>query len=556
MVIEGGRGTGKSTVFLCNCWRNQLAAAENDPAKTIDSFLNKKSVGLYYKVDGAFLSAMDTNSRALQESTGIFNTYLSVELCKELFSYFAAISTRKNIIGDVEYQKIQKAYNRSVRTTPANNLLCFEDLIDDCDNILNAIEDCINYGEQITDSLIFRITSAGSIFKSVVEEILKLAHFSDVTFRVFIDEFESLCEWQQKQVNTLIKQSNSYLIYNICMKINLLAAAKRHYPEVKITGVDIDPAAHAHCIEGATFVCDDGRSFANRQEKAKQTYDLVLSNPPFGPLSKKKKKYRKAGNVFTTSKRYEAELLWANLKLMHTDSFLIIILPSTYMNGSSYIECRKWLAHNYNIHAIVKLPSNTFEKATLNTVAIILQKVEPCATYVYNTATSVYQAHYDSKWSIKLSFSITLRRILDGTWDNNSYTLAEDQHLQIYRGNISSKYFSKTGDVILHCSSTFVNNSWMPGLRYCTGTKASQRKYLNHGDIVINRIGRCAGYWSVYTGMQKLISDCLIVVKEPSDATIEALRNHSENGRLQIPLRGVSTPYITIDDVRSLLLNN
>lgn len=84
----------------------------------------------------------------------------------------------------------------------------------------------------------------------------------------------------------------------------------------------------------------------------------------------------------------------------------------------------------------------------------------------------------------------------------------------------------------------------------------SQRKYLNHGDIVINRIGRCAGYWSVYTGMQKLISDCLIVVKEPSDATIEALRNHSENGRLQIPLRGVSTPYITIDDVRSLLLNN
>ena len=220
LVIEGGRGTGKSTVFLCNCWRNQLAAAENDPAKTIDSFLNKKSVGLYYKVDGAFLSAMDTNSRVLQESTGIFNTYLSVELCKELFSYFAAISTRKNIIGDVEYQKIQKAYNRSVRTTPANNLLCFEDLIDDCDNILNAIEDCINYGEQIADSLIFRITSAGSIFKSVVEEILKLAHFSDVTFRVFIDEFESLCEWQQKQVNTLIKQSNSYLIYNICMKIN------------------------------------------------------------------------------------------------------------------------------------------------------------------------------------------------------------------------------------------------------------------------------------------------------------------------------------------------
>lgn len=220
LVIEGGRGTGKSTVFLCNCWKNQLAEAENDPTKTIDSFLNKKSVGLYYKVDGAFLSAMDATSKNSQENAGIFNTYLSVELCKELFTYFSAISTRKNIVGEVEFQRIKRTYNRSVRTSPSTELACFEDLIDDCDNILNAIEDCINYGEQVTDSLIFRITSAGSIFKSVVEEILKFEHFSGVTFRVFIDEFESLCEWQQRQVNTLIKQSNSYLIYNICMKIN------------------------------------------------------------------------------------------------------------------------------------------------------------------------------------------------------------------------------------------------------------------------------------------------------------------------------------------------
>lgn len=340
-----------------------------------------------------------------------------------------------------------------------------------------------------------------------------------------------------------------------CGSWNLLTAAKRYYPEAKITGVDIDPTAHTHCPEGATFVHDDGRVFANRQGKAKQTYDLVLSNPPFGPLPKKKKKYRKAENVLTTSKRYEAELLWANLKLMHTGSFLIIVLPSTYMDGSSYVEYRKWLARNYNIHTIIKLPSNTFEKATLNTVAIILQKVEICASHMHNTVTHVYQAHYNSKWSIKQSFSIPPRRILDGTWDNNAYALTENQHLQIYRGNISSKFFSETGDAILHCSSTFVNGSWTPGVRYCTGTSASQKKYLNHGDVVINRIGRCAGYWNIYTGMHQLISDCLIVIKEPSDTIIEALRNHSNNGKLQIPLRGVSTPYITMDDIRLLLLD-
>lgn len=339
-----------------------------------------------------------------------------------------------------------------------------------------------------------------------------------------------------------------------CGSWNLLAAAKKIYPKSKITGVDIDPAANNHCIEEATFVCDDGRSFANRQERAGQTYDLVLSNPPFGPLSQKKKKYRKAGNILTTSKRYEAELLWANLKLMHTGSFLIVILPSTYMDGSSYIGCRKWLANNYAIYAIVKLPLNTFEKAKLNTVAIILQKVEPHTAHIHNTEASVYQAHYDTKWSINPVFTIAAKHLFDGIWASSSCTPAMNQHLQIYRGSISSKYFSKTGTVILHCSSTFVNDSWTPGIRYCTKITDSQKKHLDYGDIVINRIGRCAGYWNVHTGNQELISDCLIVIKNPSATIVETLKNHSENGRLQIPLRGVSTPFVTINDIRLLLL--
>lgn len=348
--------------------------------------------------------------------------------------------------------------------------------------------------------------------------------------------------------------SISSIIDICCGSWNLLTAAKRRYPDAKIIGVDIDPTASNQYIEDATFICDDGRSFANRQEKLKQTYDLILSNPPFGRLKKGKKKYRKKKNVFTESKRYEAELLWANLKLMHNDSFLIIILPSTYVDGSSYVEYRKFLAHNHAIHAIVKLPSNTFEKASLNTVAIILEKTDLRSFRADDTATNIYQAYYNSKWSIKLVSSIALSNVLNGRWDDNTGLLAEDQTLQIFRGNISSRYFSETGDPILHCSSTFVNGSWTPGIRCCTG--APQGKYLEYGDIVINRIGRCAGYWTIYTGTRKLISDCLIVIKEPSDITIEILRTHSEKGRLNIPLRGVSTQYITLNDIKLLLVNH
>ena len=62
--------------------------------------------------------------------------------------------------------------------------------------------------------------------------------------------------------------------------------------------------------------------------------------------------------------------------------------------------------------------------------------------------------------------------------------------------------------------------------------------------------------WNVYTGSKKLVSDCLIVIKEPTSATIKELEVHSENGRLNIPLRGVSTPYITIEDIKRVLIKN
>lgn len=220
LVVEGGRGTGKSTVFLCNSWRNRLSEAENDPAMTLDDYLSKKSIGIYYKVDGAFLSVMEYCDRNDSERIGLFNTYLSVELCKELFSFLDAVSARKTMMSREECERVCLTYNRVVRHNSPKQHHSFAELSADCNYVLNSIEDCINYGTKIDENLIFRITASGSIFKTIIDELMSCDAFSGFTFRVYIDEFESLYEWQQKQVNTLIKQSRSYLIYNICMRQN------------------------------------------------------------------------------------------------------------------------------------------------------------------------------------------------------------------------------------------------------------------------------------------------------------------------------------------------
>jgi len=76
-------------------------------------------------------------------------------------------------------------------------------------------------------------------------------------------------------------------------------------------------------------------------------------------------------------------------------------------------------------------------------------------------------------------------------------------------------------------------------------------KYVMSGDIIINRIGKNAGYWTKYSGEKQLVSDCLIVIRGGKQLE-EFLTCHSVEGRLVVPIRGVATKYISISDLTSL----
>lgn len=131
---------------------------------------------------------------------------------------------------------------------------------------------------------------------------------------------------QQKRINSVIDIC--------CGSWNLLSAGKARYPNAKIVGVDIDETLVKGCLENAEFVHSDGREYADSQVKQNLSFDLILSNPPFGALKEDEKKYAEKGNALTESKRYEAEMLWANYQLMNSNSIMIIILPSTYSDNA------------------------------------------------------------------------------------------------------------------------------------------------------------------------------------------------------------------------------
>ena len=85
-------------------------------------------------------------------------------------------------------------------------------------------------------------------------------------------------------VEFLPKKKYESVIDICCGTWNLLSSAKSKYPNAEFYGVDVDESIAKQMFPGAKFVLKDGRFFSEQERKKGKTYDLILSNPPFGNL--------------------------------------------------------------------------------------------------------------------------------------------------------------------------------------------------------------------------------------------------------------------------------
>lgn len=334
-----------------------------------------------------------------------------------------------------------------------------------------------------------------------------------------------------------------------CGPFNLLKSALKKYPEATFVGVDTEDQNTEDCPD-IRFVRQDGRLFAKQQNRKKQYYDLILTNPPFGKLQKKDRLFENAEHAILCS-RYECEMMYANSLLAHEGSRIIAILPATFIEGDLYEKYRKQMAKEYEIHTLIKLPGNVFSKGEISAYAVILCKtISPKA----NSTHIGYATFQDEAWHINITNRMNYGSIISGRWISPNISIVPDKKIsvdKIYRGNVSSTSFSSHGAKILHCSSIFDEGLWQPAQHYCKDVPNKELKYVQTGDIIINRIGKNAGYWTRYSGERQLISDCLIVVRGGYNAE-RYLSSYSVKGRLAVPIKGVATKYISISDLLRL----
>ncbi len=348
----------------------------------------------------------------------------------------------------------------------------------------------------------------------------------------------------------LLPKRDYHNIIDICCgSWNLLEAARKRFGAAHYVGVDVDEEAGGNCFAGATFLCEDGRKFATKEKKK---YDLVLSNPPFGHLKDEERVFKdtKIGSVKElNSKRYENEMMQANLLLSDSNGVLLFILPATFFEGESYLSIRKGLCKHYTINSIVKLPIETFGSSKINTYAIIMSN-----SGQQDQRASLKEIICDNDvWKVKHKHYISIERLLEGAWISKPQEHIAQKKVELFRGNISSAQMSATGRKVLHNSSIVENGEWRPSVRYCDDNEKLQKaKVVKPGDVIVNRVGRFANYWCISKD-EAIVSDCLIVIRASEIDVYDSLLKNSTNGRLNISPKGVTTKYITLRDILELL---
>lgn len=206
LIFEGSRGTGKTMFFKCNSWEEKLSESKSI-GLTLQQFIIANShIGFYYKADGRFVKSLDKKN--IEESiwTGIFNTYFNVIISKDIIVFIGKL-LKENLINIDEILPAIKKISIRLKKDNIKTLNELDSVFDE--TLINIEQFANNTNEQIPVGL-----NSGTIIQDLLLALKKNVNFSTTTFHVFVDEFEVFNLNQQVELNTLLKQSDSNIVYD------------------------------------------------------------------------------------------------------------------------------------------------------------------------------------------------------------------------------------------------------------------------------------------------------------------------------------------------------
>lgn len=211
VIVEGGRGSGKTMFFQCNSWKQVLSQIRKSGDATCSLFDNHDFVGIYYRVDTTFVASMC--NREEEHWGAVFETYLSICILQEMIELLQTVRADMPI---EEVAILNFISDFSKKFNPDSDVSSLTEFRHVTDIYLDIIENRMN-GLYSSGNTHLRWINAHRFIGDMCITFNKLVK-RDLLFKIFIDEYETLQEYQQKIINTLIKHSTLPVIFNIGMR--------------------------------------------------------------------------------------------------------------------------------------------------------------------------------------------------------------------------------------------------------------------------------------------------------------------------------------------------
>lgn len=206
LMLEGGRGSGKTMFFLYNSYFNKKKEAQSKGLSFEEFFLTENLIGLHYRADSNFVPAFQHKGLDEDEWCALFGHFLNITLSKRLVEIIIDINLSIQSIG------IQVEFSLSDELSVLFN--CSK--IYDFSTLLKVIRTeeikLMNYVNNITQLERPIIISNGFLINLIAKSILTQDLFKEKAIHIFVDEYENLLLYQQRIINTLIKHPDPVIV--------------------------------------------------------------------------------------------------------------------------------------------------------------------------------------------------------------------------------------------------------------------------------------------------------------------------------------------------------
>lgn len=204
-VLEGGRGTGKTTVLRGLSYQGQYAIHKQQ----IEEFDKTNFIGIYHRVNTNHVRAFTGGNLEIEKWERVFAHYFNLLICRDILIF---IKWHQGLnIEDAQFSPhacriIANSINSSEKCDNLDTLLQIFDLE------MYSFQSEIN---NIIDGDLPKLSMAGDPIKVVTEHALSLTQFTNKIFFILLDEYENYTDYQQKILNSLLKHSPESYTFKI-----------------------------------------------------------------------------------------------------------------------------------------------------------------------------------------------------------------------------------------------------------------------------------------------------------------------------------------------------